>query len=39
MYTIEPGYGGALKEHQEEQTHSTGRVVIEKLEHIEATLS
>lgn len=39
MYTVEPGYGDALKEHQEEQTHSTGRIVIENLEHIEATLS
>lgn len=38
IHTIAPGYGDALKEDQEEQTHSTGRVVVKQLEHIDATL-
>lgn len=39
VFTIEPRYGDAFKEYQEQQTHSTGRVVVEQFEHIEATLS
>lgn len=38
IHTIEPGYGDAFKEDQEEQGHSTGRVVVKQFEHIKATL-
>lgn len=37
--TIAPGDWDALKEHQEEQTHPTGWVIVEEFEHIEATLT
>lgn len=39
VFTIEPRYGDAFKEHQEQQTHSTGGIVVKEFEHIEATLS
>lgn len=38
VHTVAPGYGDALKEDQEEQTHPTGRVVVEEFEHIDSTL-
>lgn len=38
MLTIAPGYGDAFKEDQEQQTHSTGRVVVKQFEHIDSTL-
>lgn len=37
-FTIAPGYGDALKEHKEQKTHSTGRIVVKKLKHIDSTL-
>lgn len=37
-HTVTPRYGDALKENQEQETHPTGRVVIEKFEHIDSTL-
>lgn len=37
-HTVEPGYGDAFKEDQEQETHSTGRVVVKQLEHIDSTL-
>lgn len=39
IHTVEPGYGDAFKEDQEEQGHSTGRVVVEQFEHIKSTLA
>lgn len=36
--TVTPGYRDAFKEDQEQQTHPTGRVVVEQFEHIESTL-
>lgn len=36
--TVEPGYGDAFKEDQEEQGHPTGGVVVKQFEHIESTL-
>lgn len=36
--TIEPGYGDAFKEDQEEQTHAAGRVVVEEFEHVDSPL-
>lgn len=38
VHTITPGYGDALKEDQEEQTHSTGGVVVKQLEDVDPTL-
>lgn len=38
IHTVAPGYGDAFKEHQEQQTHPTGRVVVEQFEHIDSTL-
>lgn len=38
LHTVEPGYGDALKEDQEQQRHSTGRVVVKQFEHIESSL-
>ena len=38
LLTIEPGNGDALEEHQEQQAHSTGWVVVEELKHIQTTL-
>lgn len=38
LFTIAPGYRDALKEYEEQETHSTGRVVVKKLEHIDSTL-
>lgn len=38
ILTIAPGYGDAFKEDQEQQTHSTGRVVVKQFEHIDSTL-
>lgn len=37
--TIAPGDWDTLKEHQEEQTHPTGWVIVEEFKHIEATLT
>jgi len=37
-HTVEPGYGDAFKEDQEQQTHPTGRVVVEQLEHVDSAL-
>lgn len=37
-FTVAPGYRDALKEHKEQETHSTGRVVVKKLKHIDTTL-
>lgn len=36
--TVKPGNGDTFKEHEEQQAHSTGRVVIKKLEDINAPL-
>ena len=36
--TVEPGYGDAFEEDQEQQTHPTGRVVVKEFEHVDATL-
>jgi len=38
VHTVAPGYGDAFKEDQEQQTHSTGRVVVKQFEHIDSTL-
>lgn len=38
IHTVAPGYGDAFKEDQEQQTHSTGRVVVKQFEHIDPTL-
>lgn len=38
IHTVAPGYGDAFKEDQEQQTHSTGRVVVKQFEHIDSTL-
>lgn len=38
LHTVEPGYGDALKEDQEQQRHSAGRVVVKQFEHIEPSL-
>lgn len=38
IFTIEPGYGDTFKEDQEQQTHSTGRIVVKEFEHVETTL-
>lgn len=38
IHTIAPGYGDALKEDQEQETHSTGRVVVKQFEHVDPTL-
>lgn len=38
LFTIAPGYRDALKEYKEQETHSTGRVVVKKLKHIDSTL-
>lgn len=36
--TVKPGNGDTFKEHEEQQAHATGRVVIKKLEDINAPL-
>lgn len=38
ILTVEPGYGDAFKEDQEEQGHPAGRVVVKQFEHIKSTL-
>ena len=38
LFTIAPGYWDALKEYEEQETHSAGRVVVKKLKHIDSTL-
>lgn len=38
VHTVAPGYGDAFKEDQEQQGHSTGRVVVEQFEHIDSSL-
>lgn len=38
LFTVAPGYRDALKEHKEQETHSTGRIVVKKLKHIDSTL-
>lgn len=38
MLTIKPGDGDTLKEHEKQQAHATGRVVIEEFEDINAPL-
>lgn len=38
IHTVAPGYGDAFKEDQEQQGHSTGRVVVEQFEHIDSSL-
>lgn len=38
LFTVAPGYRDALKEYKEQETHSTGRVVVKKLKHIDSTL-
>lgn len=38
IHTVAPGYGDAFKEDQEQQTHSTGRVVVKQFENIDSTL-
>lgn len=38
IHTIAPGYGDAFKKDQEQQAHSTGRVVVKQFEHIDSTL-
>lgn len=38
MLTVKPGDGDTFKEHEEQQAHATGRVVIKKLEDINAPL-
>lgn len=38
VLTITPGNGDSLKKDQEEETHAAGRVIIEQLENIDATL-
>lgn len=37
-HTIAPGYGDAFKEYKKQETHSTGRVIVKKLKHINSTL-
>lgn len=39
LFTVEPGYGDAFEENQEQQTHPAGRIVVEQFEHVEAALS
>lgn len=36
--TIKPGNGDTFKEHEEQQAHATGRVVIKEFEDINAPL-
>lgn len=38
MLTVKPGDGHTFKEHEEQQAHAAGRVVIKKLEDINAPL-
>lgn len=38
IHTVEPGYGDAFKEDQEEQGHPTGRVVVKQFEHVKSAL-
>lgn len=38
IHTVEPGYGDAFKEDQEEQGHAAGRVVVKQFEHVQSTL-
>lgn len=38
MLTVKPGNGDTFKEHEEQQAHATGRIVVKKLEDINATL-
>ena len=38
MLTVKPGDGDTFKEHEEQQAHAAGRVVIKKLEDINAPL-
>lgn len=38
MLTVKPGNGDTFEEHEEQKAHATGRIVIEQLEDINATL-
>lgn len=38
MLTVKPGNGDTFKEHEEQQAHAAGRVVIEEFEDINAPL-
>ena len=38
MLTVKPGNGDTFKEHEEQQAHAAGRIVIEEFEDINAAL-